>query len=276
MSLFGPAKNRRRATHEERRSSLAHAGKGLFRLIAILALLGGAGAGTWYGGRSGWAWLTTSKTFALDRLEVEGAQRLSPDAVRKASGLAVGENVFRADLAAAEAQLAQIPWVRRAEVTRELPRTVRIRLEERQPVAQVAIGALYLVDDEGDLFKRAAAADGVDLPLGTGLSRERFEKDPAGVRVDLSRALELLGEVQRRKLPELSEIHVDPSLGLTAHLGDGATAVELGWGDLAGKLDRLERARAELARRRLAVSSIDLTDSQHPERLLITPAERNP
>ncbi|MHB8417406.1 MAG: cell division protein FtsQ/DivIB [Myxococcales bacterium] len=270
--MLGPPKNRRRPDREAQLSSLGRAAGRLGRGLLGLALVVVAVAATGWGCRAVLRWATTSRTFALDRIEVHGNRRLAAEAVRAASGLALGQNVFRADLDAARSQLEQIPWVRRARVTRLLPRTVQLSIEEREPVAQVALGTLYLVDEEGELFKRVSPGDGVDLPIVTGLSRERFEADRAAASAELGPALELLAELSRRKLPELSEIHVDGTLGLTAYLGDGATAVQLGWGDLPAKLDRLERARGELHRRRLEVSGLDLSDSHHPERLLITPS----
>ncbi|HUB09406.1 MAG TPA: FtsQ-type POTRA domain-containing protein, partial [Myxococcales bacterium] len=232
MSLFGVRKNRRRPDREERISALRRVGIGLGRFFLALGLLAAGLGGTWAGGRAALRWVTTSPTFAIGTLSVEGNHRVSADAVRAASGLAVGQNVFRADLEGAKRELEKIPWIRHAQLTRVLPRTVAIRVEERQPVAQVALGTLYLVDEEGELFKRASPADGVDLPVITGLSRDRFESDRAAMAPELGQALELLAEVSRRKLPELSEIHLDDDLGLTAYLADGATAIELGWGDL--------------------------------------------
>lgn len=272
MSLLGRRRNRRRPDRAEQLHSARAAAAGIGRVLIGLALIAGAIGGTWAGARAALRWATISRTFALDALDVSGNRRLSADEIRAASGLALGQNVFRADLDEAARGLEQIPWVRRAQVVRVLPRTVQIRVEERTPVAQVSLGTLYLVDEDGELFKRASPRDGVDLPVVTGLSRERFDGDRAAVREDLGLALDLIAEVSRRRLPELSEIHVDPDLGLTAYLADGPTAVALGRGDLPGKLDRLERAQDELRRRRLAVSKVDLTDARHPDRLLVTPS----
>jgi cell division protein FtsQ len=271
MSLL-VRKNRRRPDRGQRLSSLRRVTGALGRLLLTLALIAGACAGTWAGARAGWRWATTSKTFALDTIDVAGTHRLDAEAVRAASGLALGQNVFRAELDGAARELEQIPWVRHVSITRALPRAVHIQIEERQPVAQVALGTLYLVDEDGELFKRASPSDGIDLPVVTGLTRERFESDRAAFQKDLGSALDLLAEIERHKLPQVSEIQVDDTLGLTVYLAAGDTAVQLGRGDIPGKLDRLERAEGELRRRRLAVSNLDLTDSRHPERLLVTPS----
>ena len=81
------------------------------------------------------------------------------------------------------------PWVRSVEVTRGAPRPLQIEVEEHTPVAIVALGELYVVDADGEPFKRVSAAEALDLPLVTGVDRESAEGDPAGTAVRLREAL---------------------------------------------------------------------------------------
>jgi cell division protein FtsQ len=269
--VFGSGKNRRRPDRAEQAAAvkgvLGRLLRGLLRLGAAAALL----AGSVYGFKAADRWVTTSPTFAIDTVEVTGVQRLDANAVRAASGLVLGQNIFRTDLAEAQRGIEQNPWIQHVQVTRLLPRRIAIQVDERKPVAQVALGSLYLVDPDGELFKRVAPDDGVDLPLITGLSRQRFDTDREEVRSELARALALLGELGQRHLPEVSEIQLDPELGMTVYLGPETTALELGWGDIDGKLDRYQRTRTELDRRQLKVSAVDLTDTQHPGRIGLSP-----
>ncbi len=264
-------KNRRRPDRAEQAAAVKGALGRLLRGLLRLGLAAALVAGSVYGYRFAARWVTTSPTFAIDTIEVTGTQRLDASAIRASSGLVFGQNVFKADLAEAQRAVEQNPWIHRVQVTRLLPRRVAIEIEERKPVAQVALGALYLVDPDGELFKRVAPDDGVDLPLITGLTRQRFDSDRDEVRSEIARALSLLAELGQRKLPEISEIQLDPELGMTAYLGPEATALKLGWGDIDGKLDRYQRTRAELERRQLKVSAVDLTDTQHPGRVGLSP-----
>lgn len=264
---LGRRSNRRLPDREERAARAKAALGALGRALWRLSLLAAGLAALATGGRAAFRWATSSPTFAVNEIAVDGASRLSAPLVRQLSGLSPGENVFRADLSGASQALLGNPWIRSARVVRELPRRLRISIDERRPVAEVELGGLYLVDEEGEIFKRAVPADGADLPVITGIGRQRFAEQRAQAREELDRALELLGLLGHRELPQLSEIHVDELLGLTVYLGPGPIAAKLGWDGLPEKLDRLERARRELSRRRLAPATIDLSNDEHPERV---------
>ncbi len=98
MSLLGRRRNRRRPDRAEQLHSARAAAAGIGRVLIGLALIAGAIGGTWAGARAALRWATISRTFALDALDVSGNRRLSADEIRAASGLALGQNVFRADL----------------------------------------------------------------------------------------------------------------------------------------------------------------------------------
>jgi cell division protein FtsQ len=269
--MLGSRTNRRRPDRAEQLKAVAGA---LGRVLRVLLWTGAAAAliaGSVYGFKYGRHWALTSPIFAIRGVDVTGTARLDPATLRAASGLAPGQNLFQIDLAEAQRAIAQNPWVHHVAAKRLFSRRVLIQIDERKPVAQLALGNLYLVDPDGELFKRVVPGDGVDLPLITGIDRERFDANREEARSEISRALSLLSELAQRRLPEISEIHVDPELGMTAYLGPDATAVKVGWGDIDGKLDRYERTRAELERRHLAVTQVDLTDAQHPGRIGLTP-----
>ncbi|MHB1843686.1 MAG: cell division protein FtsQ/DivIB [Deltaproteobacteria bacterium] len=244
------------------------AGMGLLQIAAVLAIV----AGLWFGGRAGMRWLFTSPAFAVAEIEVTGNHRLDSALVRQLSGLSLGDNVFHVDLAGARQALLGNPWVRAARLSRELPRRVRIDVEERRAVAQVELGELYLADDEGQIFKRALPEDGADLPVVSGIGRQCFIERRSDALTLLSQALSLLPLVEHHHLPRVSELHVDELLGLTVYLEaeggpvEAPLAVKLGWDDLGHKLDLLGRARAELARRGLAATTIDLSNEKQPGR----------
>src|SRR5215471_18492252 len=75
-------------------------------------LLGAAGFfGLVLGGVAGYRWLTTSPRFALRAIAVSGNQHVSDAAIARRAGVAVGQNVFGVPLRAAEARIAQDPWI---------------------------------------------------------------------------------------------------------------------------------------------------------------------
>jgi cell division protein FtsQ len=263
--------NRRRLSPEEQRQRRVRGLRSALRGVAVLLAASGAAALAVALATSGWRALLHAPALALARVEVVGAQRVSADEVRQLSGLAIGVNVLRLDLGRAAQSLAENPWIRSASLKRRWPASVEIAIEERRPAAAVDLGGrLYLADDRGEIFKRASAQDGLDLPFLSGLSRARFVSDRAAVEAQILASLTLLGDLAPADLREASEVHWDLDLGVTLYLGPDAVAVHLGESDFEGKLERYARARSELDRRHLKISSISLDDRVHPERVSVT------
>jgi cell division protein FtsQ len=140
---------------------------------------------------------------------------------------------------------------------------------EHRPAALVQLGNLYVLDDQGELFKRKAPEDGLDLPLVTGLARDDAQKPEMKVR--LWTALQLLDAWRAEGLAvgELSELRLDDDNGATLFArdgdGDGVQQIRLGRTAFAQKLHRLAQVRAALARRGERAAKIDLDNQARPE-----------
>lgn len=105
-----------------------------------------------------------SPIFAYQRLEIEGRDQLlaDPAAIEARLGLTSGSsNLFLVRTAAIAASLRELPTVSDAQVTVQLPGTLRVRLVERQPILAWVVGSeRFLVGRDGVLF----AAFPVDDP----------------------------------------------------------------------------------------------------------------
>lgn len=135
--LGGPG----RRTRSIRRSS---AGLTPARAGSILAMLLSAGA--IYG-------LASTSAFTYSRLVIEGTAIVREDAVREQLELAEGENLFEIASEPLEARLREIPAVADAEVSLGLPGTVKVRIEEREPLLVWRVGERrWYVDRTGFLF----------------------------------------------------------------------------------------------------------------------------
>lgn len=89
--------------------------------------------------------LTFTPLFGARHIKVEGTVRLDPEAVAALAGVEPGTNVFHLDVEAATRALETDPWIESAEVDRQLPTTVVVRVIEREPVA-TADGATLAAD----------------------------------------------------------------------------------------------------------------------------------
>ncbi|MGC4000604.1 MAG: FtsQ-type POTRA domain-containing protein [Anaeromyxobacter sp.] len=229
---------------------------------AVLAVTALATLG-WLGWRVG----VEGPLLRVQAIRITGASRTVPEDLLASLPLRLGDHLLSVDPEAVEAAARRQPWVGRVQVRRKLPAAVEITVTERHPAALVSLGELYLVDDGGEVFKRALPGDGLDLPLVTGLGREAWLERRAEVEPLITGALALarawadhgLGA----RLP-ISEIHVDADFGTTVWTADG-TEVRLGQKELEAKLARLERLIPALDAEVRRPEVIHLDNRRHPD-----------
>jgi cell division protein FtsQ len=107
------------------------------------------------------AWVVQRPAFALHAVVVEPSMSAQPlqhvnRALLKSAGASrLHGNFFTVDLGAVRESFEQVPWVRRAQVRRIWPNTLRVGIEEHQPLAIWHDGRL--VNRQGELFAANAA-----------------------------------------------------------------------------------------------------------------------
>ncbi|HEY8207362.1 MAG TPA: FtsQ-type POTRA domain-containing protein [Myxococcaceae bacterium] len=259
-----------RTTHRRRRQDERRTGEirgSLLKAGAAMAALA-LGAFLLF---EGWGWARRSPRFAVQQVTFRGLQRASDAELLKLSGLAAGQNLFSLDLAAATRAMAAHPWVKEVEARRRFPSTVEVQVREHVPAAVLSMGDLYAVDADGAPFKRLQAGDAVDLPLISGVDRDRYLQDRARWEARIRQALEL-SQLYQARFPgpayRLSELRISP-LGLSVVDGPDGEEVHLGFDDFAEKLDRLQLVRRALAQRALVAEAIRLDDRRRPGRVAV-------
>jgi cell division protein FtsQ len=276
------------------RGHLSAAGQRWSRPAAIavkLLMLAGALAGAVMLGKLLQRHLTTSRAFAIDKIEVQGLVRMERPEVLAAAGIAEGRNVFEHSPSEVQARLLKHPWVAEASVTRRLPGSFAIRVREREAVALLVVepcgnsqglrsddsacddgSALYLLSDDGKLFKRFDAKDPVDLPVVTGIDRERFGSDPEFHQTILLEVAQLLHEYKSQglwaKLP-ISELHLTASDGFSLYVGADLTLVRLGVPPFAQKLPKMKKVFARLEQEHASAEYVYLDNEERPDRVTV-------
>jgi cell division septal protein FtsQ len=208
-------------------------------------------------------WGRVQGDFVISAIDVKGNTVLTPDEVIGLSGLELGASLLDVRLDEVEEAVARSSRVERARVSRHLPGTIVIRLDEAVPVAFVAAGSggLAEVAEDGRILEPVERSSCVDLPLVTGATGP-VGAGAAPTDAELRRALELLREA-RRVSPllwaEFSEVRIAPGSGLIIYtVADGAE-VRVGSGALdADGLADLWLVMCDLRARGLVAESIDL------------------
>ncbi|RYZ35414.1 MAG: FtsQ-type POTRA domain-containing protein [Myxococcaceae bacterium] len=262
---FGKNKKRRHLDAAARNTAVTGAVRSHGPRVAKALGLTVATAALVWGGIELRAWAKVSPRFALESVTFTGLERASRPELLKLSGLAAGQNLWSLEPAALAKAMGQHPWVRTVEVTRRFPRGVSVEVSEHAPAALAVLGDLYVLDEEGEPFKRVTPGDGLDLPLVTGLERDAYVADADAVRARFREALDVT-RAYARLLPgrseRLSEVRLENS-GLALVTATGQE-VRLGAGDTEVKLQRLARVRRELSTRGLAAEIIRLDNRARP------------
>lgn len=263
-------RNRKRPPAQERRAMTRRRAAGALAFAARLAATLLVVTGVFVGIVGGWAWITTTDRLAIRSVEVAGHDRATIEEIAPLTGLSAGTNMLTIDAGAIEERVESHPWISRAAVRRRPPDTVSVAVREWEPAALAAFGALYLVNANGEIFKQVAPADPVDMPVITGVDRDR---DDEVVRADLARAVALAeawSEAGLDGVADLSEVHLHPILGvrMTARRGagdGGPMTVHLGSDEVDRRLERLKALHALLEERGTPPREVFLNNRARPQ-----------
>jgi cell division protein FtsQ len=213
-----------------------------------------------------------SPSFAIEQIEVRGNQHLPSEAVLEAAGIALGQNVFDVGPEDVKRRLLQQPWIESAVVRRRLPGSYSIELHERRAVALLALSELYLVSDDGVVFKPLASGDPYDLPIITGIELAQISEDRRASASALTSAVALLHDYQDAGLwrrEAISEIHVELDGTLSLYVGSDATQVRLGKPPFREKLERLQEVMSLLSNQKTRAAYVLLDNQRRLDRVTV-------
>jgi cell division septal protein FtsQ len=110
---------------------------------AAFALVFGTVFGLYLFWRAGeWAlnkFVYENSEFAIEHIEVQTSGKIPDEQLRRWSGVRLGQNLIALNLAAVERNLELVSAIQSVSVERVLPRTLKIRVAEREPIAQVDV-----------------------------------------------------------------------------------------------------------------------------------------
>lgn len=186
-------------------------------------------------------WVMRAPVFALHSVNVEGdLTHVSAHALRETVAPALTGNLFTVDLQAVREAFEQVPWVRRAQVRREFPGTLRVQLQEQQAAAFWGDpGGDQLVNREGEVFDAdPGELDEQALPRLRGAPEHSAE---------MLHMVQQLAPVVAALGAQIDVLGLSPHGSWRVHLASGA-AIELGSGPSELLLTRMQRLVATLAR----------------------------
>jgi len=179
------------------------------------------------------------------RVEVAGTRFVAPHEIMERSGIRDGQNLLD-EGSLWIAALLEHPAVAGATIIRKPPHTLRIRIEEKRPVAFVNDGTLRIVDGSGGFLPFEPDRVSVDLPIVHGSLADAAE---GGVVRMILAETDRLTQIDPILMGEVSEIR-------RSSVGDGvmllthrSAEVILPVGATAGRLAELRAVIADVEQR---------------------------
>lgn len=186
-----------------------------------------------------------SQNFKLEFVEVSGnIQRLTPDQIIVLSELQKNEHLFSVDFQKVRDHILRHPWVKTVKLRRKVPDAIQIDVTERTVKALLFLEKLYLVDEDGKIFKSHENENIEDLPVVTGFQKDDIEKYPLLSQQYLDRCFENLLYLQQQHVytqDPISEINCDSVFGVTVFTRDRGLEIYYGKDELAEKHAKLKK-----------------------------------
>ncbi|HSD09807.1 MAG TPA: FtsQ-type POTRA domain-containing protein [Candidatus Binatia bacterium] len=174
--------------------------RGFVVLVAVAAAFVGAGRTL--------AWARSHPYFALREIDVEARGRIDPKTLVAWAGLAPGMSIWSVHTAEAENRLLGHPRIRDASLARRLPNQVRIRVDERLPVAILLADPPSFVAGDGAVFPALDGEAIEGFPYITGVSATDGGSSEGGKRLREAARLVALWQAHA-EWPAISEIRPD-------------------------------------------------------------------
>jgi cell division protein FtsQ len=265
--MFGfRQQNRKRRALGQRVKSLGERLAGMGRKALPLIFLLAVAVGVPFGIFQAYIRTVSGAYFELSEIKVIGLEHIERAALLEKAGLIAGRNIFDIDPERADAAIESHPWVQQASVERRLPDRITVTLTEFVPVAILVGERYWLVDEDGVVFESIEPGASLDefltLPMISGLEVYRNGEPGGAATVNKTLFLEamdvarLYAKMGLSNWEPLSEIHIDPTLGLTLVSADTGVEIRLGRGRYRERLQRLKVVQRSIVKRAMEVDYI--------------------
>ena len=218
--------------------------------------------------------LTQCDYFKATDLSVEGTNKLSYKLAIKQAQINEEINIFSVNLSTVRKRLLAHPWIAEAEVRRELPNVINIKIYEHKPLAVIDLGRRFLINDHGEIFKENTASDPDNLPVITGLEFSDINVSARHGSISFNAVMDVLrlgqkpGSIIPNKL--IKKIHVDREIGITLYAFDREKLIKLGYNDFPGKYDRLRNVLYYINKQR-GFPDFESIDLNNINRIVLNP-----
>jgi cell division protein FtsQ len=218
-----------------------------------------------------------SAVFQLRTIEVSGNSRVSSHEIEQIVRQNLTSSLMSMDLGKLHNELANLTWVKKAQITRVMPDTLRVDVTERRPLMLVRFDGEQPLWMDEDLVVLGEYDGGVDPnlpPLVTGLAKETDEASQATNRERMETYKRLMWTLDNGTVKyssRVEEIDLRNLQDVRLQLSPGQVTVDLGDRDFRARLSRAVDILDALRRRDSAVlrsyKFLDNQILQEPEKI---------
>lgn len=161
-------------------------------------------------------------------------------------------------------RLEALPWLESSVVQFSLPNRIVVEVAEREPLALIQAGDLYLIDADGKLVSRATAGQKEHFLLVEGLAGLELKEGGLLPRATLREIKALLAALEQARdwlpLKAVLSCRWSAETGYALFTVRNGICIQLGWDRFEQKLEHLHRIFGLLEERQLwnVVAGIDL------------------
>lgn len=185
-----------------------------------------------------------SRFFEVQRVEVTGNSYIHTGDILKLADLDSTKQLFKVDLQRISKSVLENPYIIGVSVSRIMPATLLIDVQEREPLFYVVDKSLYMVDGDAVILKKLPEMAIGKCPIVTGKSAADFQQDSSLVQ-NVVTLVQKIRTVDNQLFNFISEISVRDDAAPEIVLIRGAARVVLGE---AGQYQRLYILREFLNR----------------------------
>jgi cell division protein FtsQ len=183
----------------------------------------------------------------LLRFIVQGNRITQTEDIERTVSQFVGKKMNDVNLSDIIDTLQSLPYIRKVIATKELPDAVRLRVQERKPIAIAMVKEeLKLIDEDGFVMSKSEGVfEATRLPLLTGFTKIARDSLSAMMKLDSAEAAgalafcKALRETSYAKLL-VSQVHIADDHQLHIFTAEGEARFIFGRGDYEQRLNNFE------------------------------------
>ncbi len=207
------------------------------KYIVLAVLLAGGG----YGGRLAYNYITHLPYFEVSSILIKGNKKVQHSQIRQLINSGYQQNIFEIDAEKAGEAIEMHPYIKQAKVTKTFPGTVNITVKERTGFALLNSDGLYVVDEEGVVLEKFDGKKLPDLPIISGVFKERLRPGKKCTQAAIKHGLQVLCRLKETNLlRDVSEVNVQDPYNAVFYTVRNGIEVRLGEGNIEQKLNYMK------------------------------------